>query len=177
MLGELAPATRVVLDGTRLAPGEGLADAIVVLGARVLAGGAPSASLRARAEAGAALWHAGGAPFVVTTGATHGQPPGEAVVARRILIEAGVPTDAIRIEEKSRNTRGNLLYARGLVTGSRVWIVTEPFHMGRALVLAREVGFEPLPWPVVSPAWGRPLDRWRLIARDVVSTAFVRAGA
>lgn len=177
MVAELAPATRVVREGARLAPGEGPADAILVLGARVLPGGVPSGSLRARAEAAAALWHAGGAPHVVTTGATHGQPPGEAVVARGLLLAAGVPEAVIRLEEKSRNTRGNMLFARGLVEGSRVWIVTEPFHMGRALVLAREVGFEPLPWPVVSPAWGRPLDRWRLLARDVVATAFVRAGA
>ena len=177
MLGELAPATRVVMEGSRLPPGEGHADAIEVLGARVHPGGVASGSLRARAEAGAALWHAGAAPIIVTTGATHGQPPGEAVVARSLLRAAGVPEAAIRIEEKSRNTRGNMLYARGLVDGARVWIVTEPFHMGRALILARDVGFEPLPWPVYSAAWTRPFDRWRLLARDVVSTAFVRAGA
>jgi uncharacterized SAM-binding protein YcdF (DUF218 family) len=176
-LAEIGPAAREVLAGTRMACGVGTADAIVVLGARVLPGGVPSGSLRARSLSAAALYHAGGAPIVVTTGATHGQPPGEAVVARALLLEAGVPAAAIRIEEKSRNTRGNMAFARGLVDGDRVWLVTEPFHMGRALRLARDVGFDPLPWPVDSPAWRRPLDRWRLLARDTLSLAFVRAGA
>src|SRR5688572_22368796 len=77
---ELPPALREVWAGTRLSAGEGPADAIVVLGASVLPGGVASGSLRARAEGAAALWHAGGAPRIVTTGAHHLNPPGEAVV-------------------------------------------------------------------------------------------------
>lgn len=178
-LGELPPALRDVLAGARLPAGEGPADAIVVLGAQVLPGGVPSGSLRARAEAAAELWHAGAAPRIVTTGAHHLQPPGEAVVARDLLLARGVPADAIAIEEKSRNTKGNLLFARGILPPEvlRVWIVTEPFHMARALAIARAVGFDPLPWPVQSPAWRRPTSRARLLLRDGVSLAFHRAGA
>lgn len=178
-LGELPPALRDVLAGARLPAGEGPADAIVVLGAQVLPGGVPSGSLRARAEAAAELWHAGAAPRIVTTGAHHLQPPGEAVVARDLLLARGVPADAIAIEEKSRNTKGNLLFARGILPPEvlRVWIVTEPFHMARALAIARAVGFDPLPWPVHSPAWRRPTSRARLLLRDGVSLAFHRAGA
>jgi uncharacterized SAM-binding protein YcdF (DUF218 family) len=174
---ELAPALQAVFAGARRGPDEGPADAIIVLGAKVLAGGVPSGSLRARAEAGAALWHAGGAPRIVTTGAHHLGPPGEAVVARGILLAAGVPDAAIRIEDKSRNTQGNLLFARGILPPEvmRVWIVTEPFHMARALTIAREVGFEPLAWPVDSPAWRRPTSRVKLLVRDGVSFAFHRA--
>ncbi len=175
----LAPAMREVWAGTRLPRGEGAADAIVVLGATVLPGGVASGSLRARAEAAADLWHAGGAPRVLTTGAHHRGPPGEAVVAREILRARGVPEDVIGIEEKSRNTYGNLSFARAILPPEvvRVWIVTEPFHMARAVRMARAVGFEPLPWPVDSPAWRRPASRWRLIVRDGVSLAFHRAGA
>ncbi len=177
-LGELRGASQEVLEGTRLVGEPGNADAIIVLGALVLPGGEPSGSLRARAEAAAALYHEGRAATVVTTGAHHQQPPGEAVVARRLLREAGVPDSAILIEEKSRNTHGNLLFARGLLPDAdRVLVVTEPFHIARALRIARMVGFtEPLPWPVLSPAWGRTWDRWRLTARDIGSLAVVRAG-
>ena len=174
--GALPGAVSAVWAGASVAAGEGPADAILVLGARVLPGGVASGSLRARAEAAAALWHAGAAPVIVATGATHGQPPGEAVVARDLMLACGVRADAILVEEKSRNTRGNFLFARGLVPGPRVFVVTEPFHMGRALHLARLTGYEPLPWPVLSAAWGRPLSRWRLLARDSVSMAFVLAG-
>lgn len=135
--------------------------------------------MRARAEAAADLWHAGAAPRVITTGAHHLQPPGEAVVARDLLLARGVPASVVDIEDKSRNTKGNLLFARGILPPglSRVWIVTEPFHIARALAIARTVGFDPLPWPVRSPAWRRPTSRARLLLRDAVSMAFHRAGA
>lgn len=175
-VGALPSAVAAVWAGARLERGEGRADAIVVLGARVLPGGVPSGSLRARAEAAAALWHAGGAAVVVATGATHGEPPGEAVVTRALLLAAGVPPEAVRVEEKSRNTRGNFAFAKGLVPGPRVYVVTEPFHMGRALRLAVEEGYDPLPWPVDSPAWRRPGSRVRLLARDAVAYAVVLAG-
>ncbi|MFN7147439.1 MAG: YdcF family protein [Myxococcota bacterium] len=178
-VGELAPALRDVVAGARIPAGEGPADAIIVLGATVLPGGVPSGSLRARAEAAAALFHAGGAPRIVTTGAHHLRPPGEAVVARDILLARGVPDAVIAIEDKSRNTKGNLLFARGILPAElvRVWIVTEPFHMARSLAIARGVGFDPLPWPVDSPAWRRPTSRLKLLVRDGVSLAFHRAGA
>lgn len=176
--GQLGPALREVLAGTRLEAAEGTADAIVVLGAVVLADGRPSPSLRARAEGAAALWHAGGAPRIVCTGAHHMRPPGEAVVAREVLLGLGVPDAAVLLEEKSRNTIGNLENARGVLpaTVERVWIVTEPFHMARALRIARRVGFDPLPYPVTSPAWSRPASRVRWVLRDSVSLAFLLAG-
>ncbi len=151
-----------------------MADAIVVLGCRLLPGGEPSGSLRARAEAGAALFHRGVAPVIVTTGSSHEQPPGEAVVAARILRERGVPPDAIRMEEKSRNTDGNFAYSVSLCPGPRIYVVTEPFHIARSLRIARVYGFDPIPFPVVSPAWTRPWDRTRLTARDAVSLAWWR---
>jgi uncharacterized SAM-binding protein YcdF (DUF218 family) len=135
--------------------------------------------LRARAEAAAALWHTGVAPLIATTGAHHAGPPGEAVVARGILLDAGVPDAAIVLEEKSHDTWGNLHFSRGLLPDAvRVYLVTEPFHLGRAMRMAVAAGFaEPVPWPVDSPAWNRVGSRARLLARDVVSLAFHLAGA
>lgn len=150
------------------------ADAIVVLGCHLLPGGVPSGSLRARAEAGAALFLTGVAPVIVTTGSSHEQPPGEAVVAARILRERGVPPEAIRMEEKSRNTDGNFAFSVSLCPGRRIYVVTEPFHIARSLEIARVYGFDPIPFPVVSPAWNRPWDRTRLTARDAVSLAWWR---
>ncbi len=173
---ELAPALREVLAGARLLPGEGPADAIIVLGAAVRPDGTPSPSLQARADGAVALWRAGAAPVVVCTGAHHLRPPGEAVVTANLLRTAGVPDAALLLDEKSRNTRGNLEMARGLLPAARrVYVVTEPFHMGRALRIARDVGFEPLPWPVTSPAWRRLPARARWIARDAASLALYRA--
>lgn len=165
-----------VWRGTRLPPSADNADAIVILGATVLPGGEPSGSLRARVEAAAELYFAGRAPLIVATGAHHRQPPGEAVVARRVLLAMGVPEGAVLIEEKSRNTSGNLLFARGLLPeAGRIIVVTEPFHIARALFFAGLHGFpQAVAHPVLSPAWNRPWDRARLTIRDCFSMAIAR---
>jgi uncharacterized SAM-binding protein YcdF (DUF218 family) len=178
VLPELAPALHDVLSGARLSAGSGPADAIVVLGAAVLPDGQPSASLRARAEGAAALWRLDVAPCVVCTGAHHLRPPGEAVVAAGLLRAAGVPDAALLLDEKSRNTRGNLEMTRGLLPSARrIYVVTEPFHMGRSLWIARGFGFDPVPWPVRSRAWERVPARLRWLARDALSLALHRATA
>lgn len=175
-VAEFPAAIGAVLAGTRLPPTSENADAIVILGATVLPNGEASGSLRARVEAAAALFFADRAPLVVATGAHHRQPPGEAVVSRQLLVELGVPHYRILIEEKSRNTSGNLLFARGLLpTAQRIIVVTEPFHMARGLFYARIHGFpEALAHPVPSPAWNRPWDRVRLTLRDCFSMAIAR---
>lgn len=178
VLPALGPAVRDVLAGAALPAGTGPADAIVVLGAAVLADGQPSASLRARAEGAAALWRTGVAPYVVCTGAHHLRPPGEAVVAAGLLRDVGVPDAAVLLEDKSRNTLGNFERTRGLLPEAhRIYVVTEPFHMGRALWIARGFGFEPLPWPVRSRAWSRLPARARWLTRDALSLALHRASA
>jgi uncharacterized SAM-binding protein YcdF (DUF218 family) len=175
----LPDAARVVLDGTRAERSEVQADAIIVLGAAVLADGAPSRSLEARVAGAREAWRAGAAPLIVCTGAHHRHPPGEAVVAAGLLEAQGIPRSALLLEEKSRTTLGNLSYAHALLTQRsphggtrpRVLVVTERFHMGRALHLAREVGLDAHPWAVGSPAWARPAARVRWLARDVASLA------
>lgn len=173
--GELPSALASVRVGTRLVADESLADAIIVLGCKLLPNGEPSGSLRARAEAGARLWLEGRAPVLITTGASHETPPGEAVVAAAIARAMGVPEAAIRLEEKSRNTDGNFAFSVGLMPGPRVIVVTEPFHMARALAIAKAYRLDPIPYPVRSPAWERPMDRARLTVRDAVSFAWWRA--
>jgi uncharacterized SAM-binding protein YcdF (DUF218 family) len=179
-LQALPRAARSVTDGARVARSPERVDAIVVLGAAVLPGGAPSRSLQARVAGALEAWRDGRAPIVVCTGAHHLNPPGEAVVAAGLLEAEGVPRAALVLEEKSRTTLGNLSYAHALLRAHlpeggakapRVLVVTEPFHMGRALHLAREVGLDAHPWPVSSPAWERPAARLRWLARDVASLA------
>jgi uncharacterized SAM-binding protein YcdF (DUF218 family) len=176
-LAELAPAAREVAHGTRRERATVPVDAIVILGAAVRPDGTPSESLRARVNGALEAWRDGLAPRIVCTGAHHARPPGEAVVAAGLLRDAGVPEHALALEDKSRTTLGNLRFARGLLHGARprILVVTEPFHMGRALRIAREEGFDAHPWPVTSLAWERPASRVRWLLRDVASLAIHRA--
>lgn len=129
------------------------AGAIVVLGAKVLPGGVPSGSLTARARKGATLFRAGLAPLLVLSGGG-----GEAEIAQRIAVAAGVPEGSCVLERESRSTHENarltapILRARGI---REIVLVSDPFHLLRAGRYFRAQGFEVAP----SPA---PLDGRRM---------------
>ncbi len=116
-------------------PGGGQADAIVVLGARVLPGGVASGPLRARTERAVALFHEGRAPRLIFSGGVGENPPSEAEVMRRIARTLGVPDSACLLEEQSHSTYDNarftaaLLRERGL---SKAIVVSDPYHLFRA---------------------------------------------
>jgi uncharacterized SAM-binding protein YcdF (DUF218 family) len=119
------------------------ADAIVVLGAAQY-DGRPSPVLRARLEHALELYRAGLAPLLVVTGGkAEGDRTTEAAAARRFAIDAGVPEDAILVEDQGRTTIeslravGPMFHARGLETAI---FVSDRTHMLRVLRLARDEG-------------------------------------
>jgi uncharacterized SAM-binding protein YcdF (DUF218 family) len=121
------------------------ADAIVVLGAAQYAG-RPSPVLKARLDHAVDLWKAGLANWLVLTGGRGtGDTTSEAAVGRRYVVRAGVAESAILLEGEGRTTTASLqaaaaiLHARGL---SRAILVSDPFHMLRLQILAREFGLE-----------------------------------
>jgi len=94
----------------------------------------------ARARKAAELFHEGFAPRILVTGG--GMVPGgqtEASLLHQILVDAGVPQEAILCENRSINTRENLLFGKkvleekGLLSDLRnVILVSMPPHMRRA---------------------------------------------
>lgn len=111
-----------------------------------------------RTRAGAAAFARLGARWFVVSGAGSGGDSGRLMA--EAAIAAGVPRDAIVVEEHARTTRENvaftapLLAARGI---TRVAVVTSPYHSRRAALAAERA------WPdidVVSlPAPLEPYDR------------------
>lgn len=151
------------------------AEAIVVLGAAQY-DGRPSAQLQARLDHALTLWQQGIAPVVVVTG---GNQPGdrftEAGASASYLTERGVPPEVIVLENASRTTYDALastqvlLAQRGL---DDVVLVSDPFHLLRARLIAEEVGMSavtsPTPTSVVSGEQGR--------ARELKEAAGVAVG-
>ncbi|HEU0236957.1 MAG TPA: YdcF family protein [Candidatus Limnocylindrales bacterium] len=134
------------------------ADAIVVLGAAQY-DGRPSPVLRARLDHAVALYHDGIAPlFVVTGGKAEGDRTTEADAARRYAIEAGVPEEAILVEDQGRTTIeslravGELFRARGLVSAV---FVSDRTHMLRVLRIGDDQGITGFG----SPTTTSPIER------------------
>ncbi len=121
------------------------ADAIIVLGSAVWANERPSPSLLARTQHAIALYQAGYAAHLILCGGVGGNPPSEAEVMRRIATGAGVPADALVLEDQSHSTEASLTNAKRLMD-ARGWrsaiIVSDPFHLYRAEIIARDVGIE-----------------------------------
>jgi uncharacterized SAM-binding protein YcdF (DUF218 family) len=120
----------------------GQADAIVVLGCRLTQDGRPSPALRRRVGEAVRLLEAGAAPVLVLSGGGTGPRP-EAAAMRELALAAGIPAAALRIEDRSRDTRENavitasLLHREGLGT---VILVSDRYHLLRARLLFRLAG-------------------------------------
>ena len=125
------------------------ADAIVVLGAAQY-NGHPSPVLKARLDHAARLFRRRLAPrLIVTGGVGTGDSVSEAIVARRYLLETGIPDSAVRADTAGRTSEASLrAVTRDLPAGQRrVILVSDGFHMLRLDIIARRFGLEPLGSP------------------------------
>ena len=111
-------------------------DVIIVLGSGLRRDGRPGDALLRRSRWGAQLYAEGLAPIVICTGGV-GQNAvrSESSACREVLIREGVPEDAIYLDEQSRSTEENAIYAQAIMLEND-WtsavIVTDSFHMLRA---------------------------------------------
>lgn len=122
----------------------GRADVIVILGAAVWPGGQPSLVLRDRTLRAAELYHQGVAPKIICTGGVGTNPPAEAEVEKRLLLEAGVPESAIALETASTSTReqAQTIKTMGDQQGFRsIALVTSFYHERRAIRFFHSAGF------------------------------------
>jgi uncharacterized SAM-binding protein YcdF (DUF218 family) len=121
------------------------ADAAIVLGAAV-DGNIPSPVFAARIDHSIELYKAGRAERLVFTGAASPEDTlSESAAARKYASERGVLQQDILIEQRSRTTRQNLAEARKALSDSdnpQVLIVSDPLHLRRALLMARDLGFD-----------------------------------
>ena len=120
-------------------------DAIVVLGAAQY-DGRPSPQLQARLDHALELWNLNLASYIVVTGGKQiGDRFTEAATSRKFLEEKGVASDLIFEENSGTTTYASLLAVSQIASQekiSRVLIVSDPFHLLRAKLIAKEVGLD-----------------------------------
>ena len=119
--------------------------AIVVLGAAQY-DGRPSPQLQARLDHALELWNLNLASYIVVTGGKQeGDRFTEAAASRKFLESSGVASDLI-FEENSGTTTYASLFAVSRVVRDleidRVLIVSDPFHLLRAELIANDVGLK-----------------------------------
>lgn len=126
------------------------ADAAIVLGAAVW-NGYPSPVFEERIKHSIKLYHSGQVNTLIFTGGIGaGDSKSEAAVAMEYALNSGVPAEAIIVEKQSKFTFENLRFASELMVVNqieRVLIVSDPLHMRRAMMIAKDVGIKAMPSP------------------------------
>jgi uncharacterized SAM-binding protein YcdF (DUF218 family) len=121
------------------------ADAAIVLGAYVHRG-KPTPAFQERIHHAVDLFEAGKVRYLILTGArSNGGDIAEAMAAREFALECGMPADKILTETKSHTTYQNLYYAREAAREhglSTFVIVSDPYHLRRAMRMAEEMGLD-----------------------------------
>jgi SanA protein len=116
-------------------------DAVLVLGASIVQG-KPSPVLERRAARAVELYRAGKAGSILVTGDNGEEAVDEVTPVRKYLLAAGVPAEDIFLDHAGFDTYSSMYRARHIYGARSVIIVTQDFHMPRALFIARRLGLE-----------------------------------
>jgi SanA protein len=107
--------------------------------------GGPNRYFVYRLDSAAALYKAGKVKYLLASGDNSRSDYDEPTAMRAGLIARGVPPDAIYRDFAGFRTLDSILRAESVFGQTRMIIVSQRFHLSRAIFLAREAGIE---------AWG-----------------------
>lgn len=160
---------KMLLEGKRYG-------AIIVLGGAMKPANPPTRPHPDLGDGADRVWHAarlyrqGLAPRIIVSGG-HGvgldsrkNLQTESQAMKALLIDFGVPENAIVMEQDSRNTRENAGFTKQLIGDQRAALITSAFHMPRALANFQREGVQgdafPTDFqvdPAIEPLWARLL--------------------
>ena len=117
-------------------------DCIIVLGCQVRSDGTLSHMLEDRVTEGVALYHAGAAPKLLMSG-DHGRETYDEVNAMKgYAVAEGVPVEDVFMDHAGFSTYETVYRAKAIFGARKVIIVTQRYHLHRALYIAEALGLE-----------------------------------
>ena len=117
-------------------------DCIIVLGCQVRDDGTLSHMLRDRLMRGLEVYHAGAAPKLLMSG-DHGRKEYDEVNAmKQYAIENGVPSEHVFMDHAGFSTYETVYRAKEIFEADKVIIITQEYHLYRALYIADKLGLE-----------------------------------
>ena len=117
-------------------------DCILVLGCQVKADGVPSHMLEDRLRKSVELYQAGAAPKLLMSGDHGGQYYNEVDAMKQYAADAGVPSDDIFMDHAGFSTYESMYRAKEVFGAKRIIIVTQKYHLYRAVYIANALGME-----------------------------------
>lgn len=117
-------------------------DCILILGAGINKKNKPSPMLMDRLNYGIKLYKAGVSDKIIVSG-DHGRKNYDEVgVMKQYAIDAGVPSDDIFMDHAGFSTYESLYRARDIFKAKKIIVVTQKYHMYRALYDGKGLGLE-----------------------------------
>ncbi len=148
------------------------ADCILVLGAGIK-NNQPTPMLEDRIKEAITLYQNKKAPKIIMSGDHSREDYNEVAVMKQYAVDKGVPSSDIFLDHSGFSTYESLLRARDIFQAKKVIIVTQDYHLYRALFIANSLGLEAVGISATLSQYpGQPLREVReMIARckDVVN--------
>lgn len=122
--------------------GENQIDAVLVLGAQVRPDGSLSKMLKERLDTGISIYKSGITDRMIMSG-DHGRDDYDEVNAMKsYAIEQGVPSECIFMDHAGFSTYESMYRAKEIFEAENLIVVTQKYHMYRALYDAKALGIE-----------------------------------
>lgn len=145
------------------------ADCAIVLGAAAWHN-KPSPVFKERINHAITLYQDRRVPRLILTGGFgDGAPFAESEVALKYCLDKGIPKSAISIETTSQTTLENLVEARKLLDDGSphtALVVSDPWHLKRAVAMARSLGIDASPSGTLSTRFESPKARLHFLVRE-----------
>lgn len=117
-------------------------DCIMVLGCLVKSNGVPSDMLNDRLTRGVELYELGAAPKLLMTG-DHGRTDYNEVQAMKAFaMEKGIVSSDVFMDHAGFSTYDSVYRARDVFAANRIIIVSQGYHLYRALYIAEKLGVD-----------------------------------
>lgn len=117
-------------------------DCIIVLGCQVKADGTPSHMLSDRLDRSIELYNLGVAPKIIMSG-DHGRAEYDEVnTMKQYAVDTGIPSSDVFMDHAGFSTYETMYRAKEIFGVKKAVIVTQKYHLYRALYIAKQLGIE-----------------------------------
>ena len=117
-------------------------DYVLVLGCGVKEDGEPSHMLYERLKKGTEVFHMQNGALLLLTGDNSGESYNELAAMKKVSLENGVKEENLAIDDYGFSTYESLNNAKTKFGAKKIIIITQPYHMYRALYIANKLGIE-----------------------------------
>jgi len=135
----------------------------LVFGAGLRRDGTPTTVLADRVRTAASLYHQGKARMLLLSGSDLSRFGDETEAMKTLAIQLGVPPEAILVDPGGHRTYATCQRARQVFAVRQALLVTQDYHLPRALAICRAAGIDALGASAdLHPYSRRALAYWRL---------------